>query len=52
MIESDVVLIGSDERHVVRKNVSSKESDHLKTKYPESHRSQYSGDSQENLGKW
>ena len=52
MIESDVVLIGSDERHVVRKNVSSKESDHLKTKYPESHTSQYSGDIQDNLGKW
>lgn len=48
MISSDVVLIATEDRHVIKKNVTADESDHFKTRYPDSHEQQYN---QTNAGK-
>ena len=52
MIGSDVVLIGSNERRVIRKNVGLEDTDATKTRYPHSHPPQYANGSDDQPAKW
>lgn len=52
MIESDVVLIGSEERLIIKKNVRRQESDHLKTRYPNAYPAHYSGENNDSVVEW
>ena len=52
MIGSDVVLISSDERRVIRKNVGLDETDAIKTRYPTSHPPQYANGAKDQPEEW
>ena len=52
MIASDVVLIGSGERRVIRKNVGIEDSDAPRTRYPSAHKPEYQAGDGTNHAEW
>ena len=52
MIGSDVVLIGSDERRVIKKNIYHAQSDAHKTRYPDVYKPRYQEGSDDERSEW